>query len=286
MQVRFLTFSAYHGKHPVTGSTHIRVNQLLKYWPEADLYLYGEHPDVLIFQKVYCSPDYKFPAHYPEKKILDLCDADWFDGTSSIKETVDAVDAITCSSENLVEFIKQLTDKPVIYMPDRFDMEAVPTPKKHVNKATKIVWFGYRHNAELLRHAMQFIYDQGYDLIVISDDDPMAWQWLPRSIGEQYRKEKYTYIKYDEEHVYDDLQRADFAFLPEGRRPQDRFKSNNRTIKAVLAGLPVAKDPTSLELYKDPKTRQKTIDKLLEDTKRKYDVRRSVEQYKEIINTI
>src|SRR3990167_8476190 len=101
MNVAFFDFSKYHGKFPDAGSTNIRVNQVIKYWPEAHKYLHGEHADVIIFQKVYCTPDFKFPAHYPEIKILDICDPDYLDGVNSIKESVDAADAVTCSSEQL-----------------------------------------------------------------------------------------------------------------------------------------------------------------------------------------
>ena len=52
VDVRFMTFEQYHGKRNI-GSTRIRVRNLLKHWKEADIYKYGENPDVLIFQKVY-----------------------------------------------------------------------------------------------------------------------------------------------------------------------------------------------------------------------------------------
>ena len=50
-------------------------------------------------------------------------------------------------------------------------------------------------------------------------------------------KDYYTFVKYNEDTIYDTLKKADFAVLPDGMRPTDKYKSNNRTIKANLAGL-------------------------------------------------
>src|SRR6187549_1067093 len=218
MKVRFFDFSKYHGKFPPTGSTQIRVHQLVKYWDEANVYEFGEAPDVLIFQKVYCTPDYKFPAHYPNLKILDMCDPDWFNGLTSIKETVDAVDAVTCSSEALSRFVRQLTNKPVVTIPDRFDLAKIPTAKKHEHEAKTVVWFGYRHNSETLRPALPKIAELGLRLIVVSDDDPMVWQWIARDKLDGFRENNYEYKRYDEKTIYEDLQNADFAILPKGGR--------------------------------------------------------------------
>lgn len=286
MQVKFFDFSTYHGKNPPSGSTNIRVHQVIKYWEEASIYRYGEKPDVLIFQKVYCSPDYSFPRDFTGLKILDLCDPDWLDGSTAIKETVDAVDAITCSSDNLSEFIRQLTDKPVVTIADRFDLEVIPKPMIHKGDAKTVVWFGYRHNAEIIKAAMQTINELGLKLIVISNDDPMTWQWLDRQIGEDFRLNNYRYLKYDEERIYLDLQRADIAVLPQGGRPADHFKSNNRTVKSILAGLPVAKTGDELRNLIKAKNRTKYIEDNYDKTVEEYDIMRSVDQYKELIEKI
>lgn len=285
--VSFFDFSRYHGKYPDAGSTNIRVNQLLKYWPEANKYLFGQHPDVLIFQKVYCTPDYKFPKHYQGIKILDICDPDWLDGVTSIKETVDAVDAVTCSSDALRKFIKQMTNKPVITIADRFDLENIPTRKKHKYEARTVAWFGYRHNSDTLRPAMRLLNELNLNLLVISDDDPLAWQWVPARIdSEEYRKEKYTYFKYNEDTFYETMFKADFALLPIGSRPLDVFKSNNKTVKAILSGLPVAHDADDVRKFLNAEEREKYLDENYEKTKQEYDVKKSVEQYKELIDIL
>lgn len=284
--IRFFTFSQFHNKVPPTGSTHIRVHQLMRYWPEAGLYKFGEKPDVMIFQKVYVGQDYKFPANFPGLKILDVCDPDWTDGFTAIKETVDAMDAVTVSSPELKTFIEQLTDKPVVHIPDRFDMAKVPKPKHHMQVAQTVVWFGYSHNAMSLKFAMPLINELGLDLIVISNDDIMAWQWLPGEEGEKFRKTRYKFIKYEEDTIYHDLQRADFAVLPTGTRPVDVFKSNNRTVKAILAGLPVAHDADQVKGFMVGGVRRDYLQKHYRKTVEEYDVKKSVEDYKALIERI
>lgn len=153
MKVRFLTFEQYHGKQNI-GSTQIRVHNLIKNWDDAELYKYGEQFDVMVFQKVYMQADFKLHEHLDCIKILDICDPDWLD-KQAIVETIENVDAVTCSSETLTEFVKQLTDKPVWFIPDRFDIADIPEkPKMHKGKAKKIIWFGYKQNAELLLNAL------------------------------------------------------------------------------------------------------------------------------------
>lgn len=279
--IRFFTYSQYHNKKPPVGSTNIRVHQLLKYWDDAELYTFGEFPDALIFQKVYIGQDYKFPAHFENIKILDICDPDWLEGIA-IKETVDAMDAVTVPTQALKDFISQLTDKPIVVIPDRFDLELIPKkPKLHIKPATTVTWFGYRHNAPLLRPALALIKELNLKLRVISNDDPILHQY-----HDSIDVEDYTFIKYNEETIYTELQKADFAILPKGFRPEDVYKSNNKTIKAQLAGLPVAADKGEVMAFMEAENRQKHIDEIYDSIKSEYDVRKSVEQYKELIAEI
>lgn len=281
LSVKFFTMSQFHNKNPVSGSTHIRVNQLINYWPQASLYQYGDNPDVLIFQKVYCHSDYKFPAHFPGKKILDICDPDWMGMGVPVKETIDAMDAVVCPTKAMQKFLQQMTDKPVELIKDRFDIEKVPAPKSHSGDAKTVVWFGYSHNAELLKPAIPLIEQHNLKLIVISDDDPIMYRW-----GHNDMKKYYEFIKYDEDTIYQDLQKADFCMLPKGNRPEDKFKSENKTIKANLAGLPVVYDLDTFERFMDGVERQRLVSENWERTKADYDVKRSVEEYKELIGRL
>lgn len=280
--IRFFTFSAFHNKHPIAGSTQIRVQQLIKYWPEAGNYKYGENPDCLIFQKVYVTPDYRFPLNFEKKKILDICDPDWMNGVTDIALTISGMDAVVCPTKNLQKFLQQLTDKPVVVIKDRFDIALIPnTCKVHKRPAKEVVWFGYSHNAEALRYALPLLEELNLKLTIIADDDPLIWRFHTRP-----HEEYYTYHKYEEETIYELLGKADMALLPKGDRPQDVFKSNNKKIKAILAGLPVAYDAKTIRKFVDADARNEYMMLHYVDTREEYDVRKSVEEYKELIASL
>lgn len=278
--IRFFTMEQFHAKTSV-GSTKIRVHNLLKHWPEASLYRYGDKPDVLIFQKVYANKDYKFPVTFPGVKILDICDPDWFDNVP-IKETVDAMDAVVCPTEVLAEFLRQLTDKPVRVIKDRFNLDEFPNRKKHRGQAKTVVWFGYSHNATALKLAVQSFERRGLKLIVISNQNPFAYKWA--ADPKKYEK-SYKFIKYDED-AYKNIQKGDVCVLPILKRPQDKYKSENKTVIAQLLGLPVATDADELDALMTAEARTSNIDAIHDNLKHEYDCRLSVKEYKELIDEI
>ena len=277
--VRYLDFGRYHGKDAVQGSTFIRMVQREKYWPEFKRYRYGENPETLIFQKVYMTPDYQFAAHFNGKKILDICDPDWLDD-AGIVQTCRHMDAVVTPTETLAEFIRQFHPN-VHVIPDRFEVNDLPEPISHTERAKTVVWFGYAHNSILLKAAMQLLEQLNLNLILISNDDPIADRW-----GTRKREDFYTFVKYNEDTIQAELQKADFAVLPDGGRPQDVFKSNNKTIKANLLGLPVAKTGDDVRKYMLAEERQKWFDENYATIRAEYDIRKSVAEYKEVINGI
>lgn len=279
--VRFFTFEAFHAKSNV-GSTKIRVHNLIKYWEDAKLYKYGEKPDVLIFQKVYIGKDYKVPATFPAVKILDICDPDWLEGVP-IKETVDAMNAITCPTEPLAEFIRQLTDKPVRVIKDRFDLTEFQSRKTHRGQAKTVVWFGYHHNASALKLAVQSIERRGLRLKVIADQDPFAsrWAFKPKNF-----ESNYEFVKYRPDTAYLEIQKADVCVLPKMNRPQDRFKSENKTVIAQLLGLPVATTADELDKFMTAEQRNKAVDTVYDIVRKEYDVNKSIKEYKDLIDEI
>lgn len=279
MKVRYLTFEAFHGRGGI-GSTRLRVHNLLKHWPEAELYKYGEKPDVMVFQKVYISADYKFPAHFKGIKILDICDPDWLQG-SAIKETVDAMDGVTTSAPALAEFIRQMTDKPVREIKDRH--EPVPNPKKHEGPLKKLVWFGYKQNAELLRFVIPSLEKRGLGLDVISNDNPMVWKWADNP--DRYQ-DLCSFAKHSETTLMDDLKAHDAVVIPVGNRPHDRFKSNNRITRAWWAGLPVITNTDDLERFDDPNERNKEAKANYKEAQEEYNVTKSVDEMKDFIEEL
>lgn len=283
MKVLWQTFEQYHNRKG-TGSTKIRVHNLLKYWDEAELYKYGEKADVMIFQKVYCTYDYKFPINYPGIKILDTCDLDWQDTPDVyIKETIDGMDAVTVPTEPLQKLLQQMTDTPVRVIKDRFDLAEFPTTKKHFGETKTAVWFGYMHNADLIKHAIQSLERRGIHLIVISNQDPVSYKY---AINPDEYEKRYTFLKYNQATIYKDLQKADVCILPKGNRPQDRYKSENKTVIAQLCGLPVVTTADELDALKTSEARSKAVDKSYNTVKEEYNCIRSINEYKRLIKEI
>ena len=279
MNVRSFTYSRYHGKNDV-GSSRLRVHQLQKYWSDYQEYKYGELPDVLVLQKVYMQSDWKWIAKIPCIKILDICDPDWLEG-QHIKETVDAVDGITCPTQPMADFLAQLSNKPIKVIPDRHDIANVPPLKTHIKPLKKLVWFGYRQNSDLLRPAISVLERLNLDLTVISNDDPFVHKWATPAWAKNY-----TFKKFDEETILTGLRKYDACLLPQGNRPQDRFKSNNKTTLAWLAGLPVITDIETIQYLSDATGRNEMANKCCNTAMNKFDVKLSVKEMQEFINEL
>lgn len=284
MLVRFFTHDAYHNRG-TSGSTKIRAHNLIKYWENSGLYKYGEKPDVFIFQKVYCTYDYKLPATYKGGiKILDVCDPDWTQSPDIyIKETLDGVDGIVVPTEALKELIETMTKTPVRVIKDRFDLDEFPEPKKHTKRADSLVWFGYSQNTQLLKFAIPSLESRNLGITVISNEDPMAYMWANDSNAYQ---SKYTYIKFEQDTLYENLQAHDLCIFPKGFRPEDKYKSENKTVIAQLCGIPVVSDSDQLDQLIDPEARNAYIDNVYKDLRKEYDAQKSVEEYKRFIDEI
>jgi len=282
--IRFFTMEQFHAKRGI-GSTRIRVHNLIKYWPEAELYQYGEKPDVMIYQKVYATYDYTLPLRFPAIRILDVCDPDFKD-TPDIHfvDTLNAMDAIVVPTETYKTFISRMTDTPVYVIKDRFDLSEFPQPKVHTGDAKTVSWFGYSHNAGTLKLAMPSIERRNLDLLVVSDSDPQPYKMCIDAAG--YLANNYTYKKFIHPLEYKQLQQSDICVLPPGNRPMDVFKSENKTIIANLLGLPVATTADELDALLDPKARQDWLDNNYANIKAEYDCVQSVKEYKELINDI
>lgn len=281
MTVKFFPWNKWHGKEP-NGSTRLRVLNLLPYWSDADLYKYGQKADVMIYQKVYWQPDWEYMKRFKGLQILDITDADWLEW-AFIKQTVDLVDAITCPTENLANFIRQMTDKQVKVIPDRHDIKRVPPLKNHTGEAKKLVWFGYSHNSESLNQCMPFLERNNYHLTVISNRDPSHGFLVA---DKDKMQSKYTFVEYDDDKKFKELAKHDIFLNPAGNRSVDYFKSNNRTTTAWLAGLPEATTADDIIRLTSAEARNKEAHENYHKARQEYDCRLSVNEYKELINEI
>lgn len=258
----------WHGTENI-GSSRIRGHWLVKAWSESEIFQQGADYEVVIFQKAYWL---EYAKLFKGIKILDICDPDWLD-TTPVKDMIDECDAVTTSTEALRDEIKKFTDKPVVYIPDRQDLEFFNTHKVHEGKAKKVVWFGYSHNAEVLDRAIGVIRRNELELTVISDARPAY-----------VRADKN--LKYDINTFSKIMLEHDFAILPKDNRPRGKFKSPNKTYTSWALGMPVATTPEEMERFIDPIERTKEAEKRLKEVREKWDTKQSVEEFKKLINEI
>lgn len=282
--IRFFTAELFNGKAHI-GSTKLRAHNLIKYWDEASLYKYGAMTDVMIYQKVYRTYDFMFQEHFKGIQILDICDPDWKDTPDIyITHTMNLMDAVVVPTESMRKYLQQMTKTPVHVIRDRFDLSEFPAPKVHTGSVKTAVWFGYSHNADNLKFAMPSLEKRGINLIVISNEDPHAYRWAIDANA--YHDKHYTFLKYNLDTVYAEIQKADVTVFPEGHRPFDKFKSENKTIISQLCGVPVIKNADDLEAMMKPEARNEYVANVYDTIKEEYDCRKSVEEYKDLINGI
>lgn len=273
MRVGILLFEKWHGREEI-GSSRLRGHWYVKNWPDAELFRQGAQYDVIIFQKTYWL---EYIKAFKGIKILDLCDPDWLD-TQPIVEILDNVDAITVSSEGLKTAIEQFTDKPVVFIPDRQDMDFHKMKKeKHEEIAKWVVWYGYSGNSKLLDKTILTLKKLKLKLKVISDCVP-PYGKADKNVKYDWKNPAWSFDR--------EVTECDIVLLPQDSRPRGKYKSTNKTLTAWTLGMPVAKTPEELQRFLDPIERQKEADLRYQEVKDKWDIKQSVEEFKNLINQL
>ncbi len=277
MKTGILTFEQFHGKKDI-GSSRIRGHWIVKHWKSAgqdigdcEIFRYGQHYDVVIYQKAY------FVEHaksFKGIKILDICDPDWLIWTGKLVEMAQEVDAISCSSMALTKAVSKFTDKPVYFVPDRVDLEGMPAPKKHFGPTKTVVWYGYSHNFPILDSCIKALCAKGLELIVVSDN-----VYAPPS-GFKIPLQN---LPFSGAHHLDDIQKGDIVLNPRFTKGKWKYKSENKTAIAWALGMPVAHTEEELTSLMTQEQRQSASEVAYEKAKNEYDIKLSVIDYKDII---
>lgn len=280
MKVGFLTFD--QDRIEQSGSSRIRALNLIKYNPEFERFRLGPKYDAVVFQKYYW---HDYAAIYDGVRILDICDPDWLQGSPTVEVVrfLQNVDGVVANTEAMAAYMRKLTDRPVVVIEDRHDMAVMKQTKQHKGRAKSVVWFGYSHNAHALQKYITKLQEHGLSITIIAE------KFISVS-GRQYSdfKQFEEFIKWpgDMEKVNLELLRHDICLLPQSRRPQDQYKSNNKTTHAWSIGMPVAHWGDDIDKFMEEEPRILDQKEHLEETRRDYDCKRSVEQYKEFINVL
>ena len=273
-KVGFFLYSKIHSR-PDTASSRIRGEWLINHWPEAEEFKYSTKYDAVIIQKAFI---YDYAKYYDGVKILDMCDPDH--DHESITEMMQYCDAMVTSTQALADLYSQITDKPVVVIPDRHDLSYFREKKIHRGKAKEMVWYGFSHNAHVLKSVRPILrkYELGISIIA---NQPVTIS--EKELGYTI-KERYT--KWEVNTVNKEIIKSDFTVIPGSRDPNFRFKSNNRTINSYLLKMPVAICEEDVERFLDPVERQKEADKNYEYAVKNFDIKLSVQEMKELIEKL
>lgn len=270
LRIGMLDMEKYDNRRPDTvGSSRIRGRWMRKYCPEIVEFEDGVPYDVVIYQKAYYK---EHMERFKGIKIFDLCDPDWMEGRP-ITEVLDLVDAVTVPTEPLKAFLGQLTDKPVVVIPDRIDPDVhTPVKEAHTGKARSVVWFGYSTNQVVLEQPVGFLKDRILALAVISD--------------RPYRLADIN-IVYKQETINEELIKHDMVIMPDFKADlRHRFKSPNKTLTSWALKMPVAVSPEDIIRFMDPAERQKEADIRYNEVMENHHVRLSGPQYLQLIEEL
>ena len=155
------------------------------------------------------------------------------------------------------------------------NLDYFPQQKEHFDKARTVVWFGYYGNAKVvLPQVLPSLKARGLNLLVVSN-----YVYEPdMDFGVEVRN-----VDYRPESAFIDIQGADFAINPPSLLRNFKYKSNNKTLISWALGLPVASTAEDMDRFMKPEERNKEVVKRMKEIKEKWDIKQSVEQFKEIL---
>ena len=281
MKVGIITFEQYHMRKDI-GSSYIRVHQLLTYWTEAEVYKFGGQYDVVIYQKAYWIDHAK---SYKGIKILDICDPDFLHWGFKFREMVDLCDGVTTSTVALAKYVKKLCpEKDVWCIPDRINIKETNLKKNHAGQGDtkKVAWFGYSENFPILSSSVTALVQLKIEELIVIANKSLPFE-LPAGLRGKIRLSNLPWTR---ETVDQDLLKADVVINPRLNYGRWKYKSNNKTITAWNLGLPVAHNKDELEKLMTEGQRIVEADKRKREVLLDYDIRKSVNEYKELINLL
>jgi hypothetical protein len=273
-----LTYEQFHGGRNI-GSSRIRGQWLANHWAEAELFKVGRRYETVIFQKVYWIEYFK---QFQGTKILDLCDPDFLLWYHPIRSILELCDAATVATVELRDFVRRYTSKPVVWIPDRIDLDSLAGLSKHHRGQgdTKIAaWYGYSQNFGALDSIVGDLPGCGIqDLVVIAGKDlPYC---LPSGLAGQLKVHNWLWTP---ETIAPDLLTADIVLNPQPSSGRWIYKSNNKTTYAWALGLPVAHTREQILALRSEEARIAESELRREQVSREYDIRESVNEYQMLI---
>lgn len=281
MKIGIMTYEQFANQpRGSAGSTRIRSEWILPFFPEAEEFRIGTKYDAVIYQKAYFL---EHMAAFEGVKILDLCDPDWLEN-KPVVQAIELCDAVTVSSEALAEYLRKVTDKPVVVVHDRINPDAFPQKKRHEGIAKGVVWFGYNHNQQVLDAVLPALKRLGLDLTVISDLPYIGPTAAIQGIDRQWVNMHVKNVKFDWETLPDEMiYGGDFVLNNRPDFGKFVYKSENKTVIAWALGMPVAKTVEDVERFMDAGERTKEAQDRLAEVELMWTSDITVSEYREVI---
>lgn len=251
-------------RDPHVASDRIRGEWVMRCCPEMEVWRPGVRYDVSIFHN-----PVPHVAEGAGIKILDVCDPMWGD-VDHFRRLAGHVDGIVTATDELRRQVLEIADRPVRTIGDGHWLPFYETrrPNPHVERAKTVVWFGYADNAHSIVPLLPVIEAAGLVLVAIAERQPVQ-----HAVAKFVPWELDGYIR--------EISRADFAVLPMTRP----YKSNNKDVSAMLAGIPVAKTADDIRRLVDPVERRREMERLPE-VRAAHDVACRAREYMQFIDEL
>lgn len=247
--------------------------------PAADVYVFQKLVDVSLMRRL---------RDGGALIIWDVCDPAWWFNPGDAGEASNAADAVVASCGGLAGDFEAWSGRPARMIPDRLLLSHFTHRQAHTDRApVRLIWFGAAQNRIALLAAvanLSRLRANGYEVtLTIADNAPeTAAPWLESELPVYY-----TRWTLDTE--AETLAAHDIALLPPYPGPWGAVKSNNKTLTAWAAGLPVSSGLTydTLEqLVKLAALRQGTADDGRLTVKHHYNVEQSAADWLALVEEL
>lgn len=215
----------------------------------------------------------------------DVCDPAWWFNPADAREAVEATDGVVASCWPLADDFAQWSGRKAHMIPDRLWLEHFTHTRQHEEtRPVRLIWFGSAQNRIALYAAgasLSRLRANGHEVtLTIFDNAPESS--LP---GLDRELPVYT-TPWRLENEAETLAAHDIALLPRYPGPWGAVKSNNRTVTAMAAGLPVASGVIYEKLWAlvcDAQLRRETATEGLRVVRQEWNVEQSAAEWRALI---
>lgn len=277
------------------GSSRMRCWWPARYLPGAAVATWddvrdGRLPDarVYVFQKV---ADVALMAELRAggaRVVWDVCDPAWWFDPAAARSVVDAADELVASSWPLAGNLAGWSGRRVRMIPDRLDLNHFTHRREHAEtRPIRLIWYGVAVNRMALYAPavnLARLRANGHEVTLTLFDDapdtpfPDLAGLLP-----------VYYTRWSLAAEAETLAAHDVALLPSYPGPWGAVKSNNKTLTAWAAGLPVTSGVVYEELRAlvcDVQYRREEAAKGLCAVAREWDVRQSAAEWQALVDEV